>query len=77
MFALIYAARCEVYPASKIKRFVVPDEKVSWSEQFKDYKPVEYTSEVVLKGPVWADPIIRYVVFVFGKFVIISTEIKF
>jgi len=37
------------------KRFVVPDDKVTWSAEFKDYKPVQYTAPSVAKGPVWAD----------------------
>eukprot|EP00731_Ephydatia_muelleri_P023488 Em0015g1071a len=45
----------------KVKRFPVPDEKVPWSVAWAEYSPVDYTAEVVLKGPVWADPDIRVV----------------
>lgn len=38
-------------------RFAVPDEKTSWSSQFPLYKPNAFTAEVLLKQPVWADPI--------------------
>lgn len=40
---------------TKIFRFAVPDEKVSWDVQWEDYKPPEYNSEK-LKGQSWADP---------------------
>lgn len=43
----------------KVKRFPVPDDKVPWSVTWGEYSPVDYTAEVVLKGPVWADPDIR------------------
>ena len=36
-------------------RYPVPQEKIPWSIDFTDYKPVQYTAPVVLKGPVWAD----------------------
>lgn len=49
-------ARCEYYPLSQQKRLHVPDEKVSWSADFAEYDPPEFTAEVVKKGPVWADP---------------------
>ena len=38
------------------ERGIVPDDKVSWSVEFKDYKPANYTSPKVLSKPVWADP---------------------
>lgn len=43
----------------KVDRFPVPDEKLSWSVEWPDYKPVDYTAEAVLRGPVWADPDVR------------------
>ncbi|KAG2463500.1 TBX6 factor, partial [Polypterus senegalus] len=49
-------ARCPVYPGSDIRRFPVPDEKVSWKVEFVDYKPIPHTDETVKKRPVWADP---------------------
>lgn len=52
-------ARCEIYPRSQIKRFPVPDDKVPWTTKFPEYKPVDYTSESILKRPVYADPDIR------------------
>jgi len=41
------------------QRFPVPDDNVSWSEVWSDYRPVDYTSQVVLNKPVWADPDFR------------------
>lgn len=41
------------------RRFPVPDEKVSWKVDWPDYKPIDYTSEHILKGPIWADPVYR------------------
>lgn len=40
-------------------RFKVPDDKVSWDVDFKEYKPDNFTSTRVLSGPVWADPDIQ------------------
>ena len=37
------------------KRICVPDTKVSWSSTWPPYVPIEYTSNKVLKGPIWAD----------------------
>ena len=42
-----------------VQRFPVPDDKVSWSVDWPEYQPVDYTAPVVLKGPVWADPDFR------------------
>lgn len=39
-----------------VKRPVVPNNMVSWSIDFPDYKPIKYTSPIVLDGPCWADP---------------------
>jgi ADP-ribose pyrophosphatase len=39
-----------------VARAPVPDDKVSWTVEWPDYKPVDYTSPHVLKGPLWADP---------------------
>lgn len=40
-----------------IKRGVV--NVANWSSIDKGYKPIEYTSDFVLKGPEWADPNLR------------------
>ena len=38
------------------KRAYVPDDKVSWSIKWDEYKAVEYTASKLLKDkPVWAD----------------------
>ena len=37
------------------QRAPVPNEKVPWNVEWADYEPVEYTAEVVLKNPPWAD----------------------
>lgn len=51
-----YNARCEMYPRNPdIKRFPVPDDKVSWKVEYKGYEPVHYTAKSVLAKPVWAD----------------------
>lgn len=47
------------YPGTDVKRFQVPLELVDWKVAFPDYKPVDYTSEKVLRLPAWADPEIR------------------
>nr|XP_003706314.2 PREDICTED: ADP-ribose pyrophosphatase, mitochondrial [Megachile rotundata] len=45
------------YPSSNIKRFEVPENKVSWSVDYPEYTPVEYTAPAI-KGKSWADPAI-------------------
>lgn len=44
------------YPRSRIERSHVPEDKVSWLVDWKDYNPVEYTAVSILAGPSWADP---------------------
>lgn len=44
-----------LYPSSGVKRFEVPEEKVSWTVEYPEYKPVAYTA-AVLRGKPWADP---------------------
>ncbi|CAH2308050.1 ADP-ribose pyrophosphatase, mitochondrial isoform X1 [Pelobates cultripes] len=44
------------YPGSQVNRWPVPSEKVSWSIEWPEYKPVEYTAPSVLAQPPWADP---------------------
>ena len=41
-------SRTQNYPKSNITRFNVPDDKVSWSVKWPEYRPVEYTSKKVL-----------------------------
>lgn len=53
-------ARLSEYAGGGSRRLEVPDDKVHWSVEWGDYKPVEYTAPVVQKGPVWADPDIQY-----------------
>ncbi|XP_069591055.1 ADP-ribose pyrophosphatase, mitochondrial isoform X2 [Ranitomeya imitator] len=43
------------YPGSKVERRPVPQEKVSWSVEWPEYQPVEYTAPSVLAQPPWAD----------------------
>jgi len=52
-------ARCQVYPRSETNRLKVPDDKVSWCVPWNEYQPVDFTSESVMKMPVWADVEIR------------------
>ncbi|KAG8134375.1 hypothetical protein E2320_007485 [Naja naja] len=49
-------ARASPYPGSKVERTQVPDDKVNWMINWKDYSPVDYTAPSVLSGPKWADP---------------------
>ncbi|NWJ01134.1 NUDT9 protein, partial [Crypturellus undulatus] len=44
------------YPGSNVERSQVPQDKVGWLTEWRDYSPVEYTSGAVLAGPKWADP---------------------
>lgn len=56
MTAIHTKARGPAYSGTTVQKSVVPDQYVKWSVQYDEYKPVSYTSEVVLKKPVWADP---------------------
>ncbi|XP_049418102.1 ADP-ribose pyrophosphatase, mitochondrial isoform X2 [Epinephelus fuscoguttatus] len=49
-------SRCPQYPGSKVKRLLVPDDKVDWSQSWPQYNPVSHTDPSVLKKPAWADP---------------------
>ncbi|KAM4852552.1 ADP-ribose pyrophosphatase, mitochondrial-like [Thomomys bottae] len=49
-------ARMSPYPGSQVERYCVPNEKVSWLVEWRDYSPVEYTANAVLARPQWADP---------------------
>ena len=54
-------ARCKEYPRNPdIKRFEVPDDKVTWDVAFENYSPVPYTSPSVAAKPPWADPDYSY-----------------
>ena len=43
-----------IYPRSEVQRFPVPEEKISWDEDYLEYKPIFYESPV-LAGKEWAD----------------------
>ncbi|CAF3328825.1 unnamed protein product [Rotaria socialis] len=45
-----YKSRTLVYD-KEAKRFLVPDDKVSWNVDFPDYKPVEYTTTKIQRNP--------------------------
>ncbi|XP_034296342.1 ADP-ribose pyrophosphatase, mitochondrial [Pantherophis guttatus] len=49
-------ARTSPYPGSKVERTQVPDDKVDWLIDWKNYSPVDYTAPSVFSGPKWADP---------------------
>ncbi|XP_012226821.2 ADP-ribose pyrophosphatase, mitochondrial [Linepithema humile] len=51
-----------LYPFSNINRFAVPDEKVPWTVEYPEYKPVAYTA-AALQGKPWADPEINEPIF--------------
>lgn len=60
------------YPRSNIERFPVPDDKVSWSTVFNEYKPVNYTASHIFGKP-WADPEIGKSVKETNKFNLLET----
>ncbi|KFD55720.1 hypothetical protein M513_03468 [Trichuris suis] len=47
--------RNSFYKSTQLRRFPVPDEKVSWSVPYLEYDPPEYNA-TVLKTAAWADP---------------------
>ncbi|XP_021185470.3 ADP-ribose pyrophosphatase, mitochondrial [Helicoverpa armigera] len=55
MITTHFKCRGGFYPRSNIERFPVPDEKVGWSTECKDYQPHNYTAASI-HGQPWADP---------------------
>lgn len=55
MASTLLHTKCRGQYAGGTERFPVPDDKVSWSIDWPEYKPVDYTASVVEKMPVWAD----------------------
>ncbi|KYM94301.1 PREDICTED: ADP-ribose pyrophosphatase, mitochondrial [Cyphomyrmex costatus] len=55
MISFHQKCRQDFYPSGNVKRFAVPDEKISWTVEYPEYKPVSYTA-TALKGKPWADP---------------------
>lgn len=55
MIATHIKCRGGLYPRSNVERFPVPDEKVSWSVEYKNYKPANHTAPSI-HGKPWADP---------------------
>ncbi|XP_023946245.1 ADP-ribose pyrophosphatase, mitochondrial isoform X2 [Bicyclus anynana] len=49
-----FKCRSRLYPRSNVERFPVPDEKVPWFVEYKDYKPSTYNSPSI-EGKPWAD----------------------
>lgn len=52
---LHFKCRGGVYPRSNIERYAVPDDKVSWCSEYKEYKPLNHTASSI-RGQPWADP---------------------
>ncbi|XP_060803532.1 ADP-ribose pyrophosphatase, mitochondrial [Amyelois transitella] len=55
LMSIHFKCRGGTYPRSNVLRFIVPDDKVSWSTEYTSYKPPNYT-EPGLTGKPWADP---------------------
>ncbi|KAK2583048.1 hypothetical protein KPH14_009086 [Odynerus spinipes] len=51
------------YPHTNIKRFEVPENKVSWNVEYPEYKPNKYTAPSIKDKP-WADPEIENTSFI-------------
>ena len=68
--------RAQMYPRDNVKRFPVPDDKVSWTVAFPEYQPVNHTSPSVLAKPVWADPDFRFVFGVWHVYVVLCVHQK-
>ncbi|KAM3965385.1 ADP-ribose pyrophosphatase, mitochondrial [Aphomia sociella] len=59
MISTHFKCRGGLYPRSNVERFAVPDDKVSWCNDYKHYNPPKYT-ESSINGKPWADPEIGY-----------------
>lgn len=55
MITVHFKCRGGLYPRSNVERFPVPDDKVSWSSEYKGYLPNNHTSSSI-HGKPWADP---------------------
>lgn len=53
--------------SESIFRAYVPDDKVSWSAEFPEYSPAEFTSPSVLRNKDWADPANPWNIFNWNK----------
>ena len=60
LMSVVNNCRLQEYQGG-IKRFPVPEDKVSWQVEWPEYNPIDYTAPVVLSMPVWADPDFRSV----------------
>lgn len=75
MIATHLKCRGGLYPRSNVQRHFVPDDKVNWSVEFKEYDPPNYTSPGI-HGKPWADPVIgkypvpTYIIFLLSMFII-------
>lgn len=68
MIASHVKCRGGTYPRSNVQRFLVPDDKVSWSVMYENYNPPSYTSPC-LKGKPYADlDISKYLLYIFNCF---------
>lgn len=67
-----------IYPQSKIERTHVPDQLVSWTTEFVEYRPKQYESPTI-EGKPWADPKQRtcYLLIMSLIFLLNSIVIKF
>ena len=49
--------KCFCFTQCILKRAIVEDDKVDWNVEWENYSPNEFTTEKILKKPVWADPV--------------------
>ncbi|EFN79849.1 ADP-ribose pyrophosphatase, mitochondrial [Harpegnathos saltator] len=59
---LHHKCRQSLYPFSGVKRFEVTEEKIPWTVEYPEYKPVAYNADVLRDKP-WADPDIQEAAF--------------
>jgi hypothetical protein len=54
---IFYQSNMDKEKGSVVERCYIPDEYVPWSENWSDYKPIEFTDQKILAQPAYADPI--------------------
>ncbi|KOB63883.1 ADP-ribose pyrophosphatase, mitochondrial, partial [Operophtera brumata] len=59
MLAMHITCRGGLYPRSNVERFPVPDEKVGWSVEYENYKPVYHSAPSLHSRP-WDPEIVSY-----------------
>src|SRR5271155_4742643 len=51
----LHLLRQKLHESYPYRRILIPQDKVSWSVEWKEYDPPEFTDPKILETPLWAD----------------------